>query len=313
VKNILIYSDRPELAAELISAGRFVAAATGGALRALSVGDADLAAFLSSRGIDVLEMNPEGSPLPDPAQMAAALRGAAERTDAGVVLLSSNRRGKEIAGRLAQEMGAGGLTDIGRLEAAEGRITGVRYALGGATEVFQTVVTERQVLALRPGVFPAASEAGPGAVESLEVGLPEPRVRLRGTSAKAGDAVDIERAEVLVVVGQGLADREDLALAEKIAQALGGEVACTKPVATDRRWLPEDRIVGLSGKTCRPALALLLGVSGQVQFTVGIRDAVTIAAVNRDDQAPVASLSDYFLPADLKRVLPELAGKFPRP
>jgi len=309
VKNILIYSDRPELAAELVSAGRFVAAATGGALRALSVDDADLAAFLSSRGIDVLEMNPEGSPLPDPGQMAAALREAAERSGSGTVLLSSTRRGKEIAGRLAQETGAGCLTDVGRLDMRDGRVVGVRYALGGATEVFQAVTTDREVLAIRPGVFAPAPEATAGSVETVEAGLPEPRVRLRETRAKAGDAVDIERAEVLVVVGQGVEEPGHLALAERIARALGGELACTKPVATDRRWLPEDRIVGLSGKTCRPALALLLGVSGQVQFTVGIRDAGVIAAINRDDQAPVASLSDYFLPADLRAALPELAAK----
>lgn len=311
MKNVLIYSERPELAAELVSAGRFVAAAAGGSLRALSVGDVKLAGFLASRGADVLEIRSAEQPPADPAQAAQALRAAAEAVGAGVILLASNRRGKEIAGRLAQELGAGCLTDVGRLETAEGRITGVRNALGGATEVFQAVTTERQVLALRPGAFTAAPEAAPGALQSLDVRLPEPKTRLRETRAKAGDAVDIGRAEVLVVVGQGLADREDLALAERIARALGGEVACTKPVATDRRWLPEDRIVGLSGKTCRPALALLLGVSGQVQFSVGIRDAGTIAAINRDDQAPVASLSDYFFQADLKAVLPEMAGKFP--
>lgn len=310
MKNVLIYSDRPESAAELVSAGQLICAATGGVLRALSVNDANLSTYLASRGVDVLEIRAEGAPVSDPAQMAAALREAAEQGEAGVILLSSNRRGKEIAGRLSQEIQAGCLTDVGRLDVAGGRITGVRYALGGATEVFQTVTTERQVLAIRPGVFPAAPEGVPGALQPLDVRLPASRIRLRGVNPKAGGEVDIERAEILVVVGQGLADREDLALAEQIARGLGGEVACTKPVATDRRWLPEDRIVGLSGKTCRPSLALLLGVSGQVQFTVGIRDAETIAAINRDDQAPVASLSDFFLPADLKVVLPELAGKF---
>ncbi len=313
MKNILVYSDRPSTAAELVSAGLLISAATGGTLRAVSVNDADLSAFLAARGIDVLEIRAEGDPLADAMQMAAALKDAAEQSGAGIILLSSGRRGKEIAGRLAQEIGAGCLTDVGRLDVAAGRITGVRYALGGATEVFQSVATERQVLALRPGVFPMAPEGTPGTVQSLDVQLPAPRIRLRGVNAKAGDGADIEKAEVLVIVGQGLADREDLILAERIARALGGEVACTKPVATDRRWLPEDRIVGLSGKACRPSLALLLGVSGQVQFTVGIRDAGTIASINRDDQAPVTSLSDYFLPADLKTVLPELAAKFSPP
>ncbi len=96
-------------------------------------------------------------------------------------------------------------------------------------------------------------------------------------------------------------------LVQKITQALGGEIACSKPVATDRKWFPEDRIVGLSGKICKPQLALILGVSGQVQFTVGIRDANTIVAVNNDENAYMLQMADYTMVADLKKVLPELS------
>jgi len=132
-----------------------------------------------------------------------------------------------------------------------------------------------------------------------------PRVKLIETRSKAGEAVDIQAAEVLVVVGQGV-EKDSIAAAEKVAKALGGEIACSKPVATDKKWLPEERIIGLSGKKCKPQLAIILGVSGQVQFTVGIRDAGTIVSVNNDENAYMLQLSDYAMVADAMQVLDEL-------
>jgi electron transfer flavoprotein alpha subunit len=95
---------------------------------------------------------------------------------------------------------------------------------------------------------------------------------------------------------------------EKIARSLGAVVACSKPVASDKKWLPEDRIVGLSGKICKPQLALVLGVSGQVQFTVGVREARVVASINIDENAYMNKISDYVLVADLRDVLPELVN-----
>ena len=83
-------------------------------------------------------------------------------------------------------------------------------------------------------------------------------------------------------------------------------MACSKPVATDKKWLSEERVIGLSGKQCKPDLAILLGIYGQVQFTVGIRDAKTIVAVNSDENAVINQMADYVLTADLHEVVPEL-------
>ena len=95
-------------------------------------------------------------------------------------------------------------------------------------------------------------------------------------------------------------------MVEELANKLGGQVACSKPVATDKKWLSEERVIGLSGKQCKPDLAILLGISGQVQFTVGIRDAKTIVAVNSDENAVINQMADYVLTADLHEVVPEL-------
>ena len=131
-------------------------------------------------------------------------------------------------------------------------------------------------------------------------------MKLVETREKAGENVDLESAEILVVVGLGVEKQEQLADVAVIAEALNGTVACSKPVATDRKWFGEERIIGLSGSICKPELAILLGISGQVQFAVGIRDAKTIVSINKDENANINKMSDYVLVADLNDVIPEL-------
>ncbi len=160
---------------------------------------------------------------------------------------------------------------------------------------------------MSPKSFAPAGD-GTGSVENVDVDVTA-KVKLLEVKAKTADAVDIEAAEVLVVAGQGVNSQADLADIEALAKKLGGEVACTKPLATDKKWLSEERVVGLSGKICKPELAILLGISGQVQFTVGIRDAKNIVSINTDENANMNQMSDYILTADLHEAVKELNGK----
>ena len=142
--------------------------------------------------------------------------------------------------------------------------------------------------------------------EGLSIDMPRPSVKVVETRSRNVDSVDIQAAERLVIVGQGLEEQSHMEMVERLAQALGAEIACSKPVASDKKWLPEDRVVGLSGKICKPALALILGVSGQVQFNVGVREAQVIMSINNDENAYINKISDYYLVADLNEALPEL-------
>lgn len=274
---ILIYSEKEALVRELMTAAAVISAPLGMEVRAVTIDKSEV--------------------LADTAAVAAAL--AAVGGD--IILLASNRRGRELAGRLAQDLGAGCLTDVNALSVEGGAVVCLRNALGGATVASQVITTAQQVIAVSPRSFAPAEG---GSIETLAGG--SPAVTLVGVQAKGGDSVDIEAAEILVAVGQGLEDQSDLPAVEAIAKSLGGEIACSKPVATDRKWLSEERIIGLSGKKCKPELAILMGISGQVQFTVGIRDAKTIVSINSDENAFMNQMSDYYLVADLKDVLGDL-------
>ncbi len=294
---ILIFSDKTNLALELLTVANSISSSNGD-IKAVTINNDEQAQALSEAGANVYRINAADLILADVSGVAAALGQAAAELGSNIILLSSNRRGKELAGRLAQVIGAGCLTDVNSLEAADGKINCNRNALGGATVANQYLKADKQVIAIAPKSFTPAA-GGSGSINDLSVEVKPSAVKLLEVKTKAGDSVDIEAAEVLVAIGQGLNSKDDLAMVEELAKLLGGEVACSKPVATDKKWLSEDRVIGLSGKICKPQLAIILGISGQVQFTVGIRDAKTIVSINTDENATINSLSDYVLTTDL--------------
>ncbi len=127
--------------------------------------------------------------------------------------------------------------------------------------------------------------------------------------AKAAAVADIGSAERLVVVGKGFAKQEDLVLAQALAMALEGELGCTRALAADYRWLGEERMVGISGKKCKPRLMMSVGVSGQIQHTVAILGSKTIVAINKDKSAPIFKIADYGVVGNLYEVLPRLTDR----
>ncbi|TAL32349.1 MAG: electron transfer flavoprotein subunit alpha/FixB family protein [Spirochaetes bacterium] len=306
MKSILCYSDSPERALELLESAR---ALTGDAASSVAINDEDLATALCARGSRVYRVRDEKLIFADHAGIARVVGQAARAAGASIVMLASDRRGKPLAGMLAQAMGAGCLTDVRTMRGADGAIVCERMSLGGATIAEQEIPGPAKVIALVPRAYAAAAEAPGGEIIDLETQPGPSKVTLVETRAKEKDGADIEGADTLVAVGMGLKNREDLSLVQSLAHALGAATGCSKPLATDRKWMPEDRIIGLSGKKCAPNLAFLVGVSAQVQFAAGIRDAGTIVSINTDENAPSAKMADYFIIGDLYRIVPELVAK----
>lgn len=303
---ILIFSEKTRLALELASAAYELGADNPGEVYALSINNEQQAEELSVRGLCTYALHNAGLSIADVACTAVALQALANKLSVNTILLSSDRRGKELAGRVAEAWDAGCLTDVKGFSVQDGRVAFVRNALGGATVATQIINTPRQLIAFTPRAF-APFEGSGGSVQAFELDVPPPSIKVLETRNKAGDMVDIQGAERLVIVGQGMENQGDLSFVEQIARAWGAEIACSKPVASDKKWLSEERIVGLSGKICKPEAAIILGVSGQVQFTVGVREAQIIFSINNDENAYMNKIADYILVADLKEALPELA------
>lgn len=302
---ILVFSEQANVAFELLSKARELGAAHVAALGPSPSSEAYFAygAQKVFRGTDtrLAEANPD--------VYADALAQILNSSGESVVLLGSTKRGKELAGRLAQRLDCGAVTDATGLEMNEGRLHVRHYALGGNTVATDVITSERQVIAVMPNTFEASKQPVSGETIQSKLELREPRVKLVEQKAKAAATANIEEAETLVVVGRGFGKAEDLALANSLAQKLKGEVGCTRTLSADLHWLGEERTVGISGKKCNPRLLISIGVSGQIQHTVGILGSKLIVAINKDKAAPIFKIADYGVIGDLYQLLPALTER----
>jgi electron transfer flavoprotein alpha subunit len=144
-------------------------------------------------------------------------------------------------------------------------------------------------------------------VQSVEITLEPAQIRTTPLELfrEAKQAVDLAQAPILVAIGRGIKAPENIPMAEKLAKLLGGELAASRPIC-DEGWLPMDRQVGSSGQTVAPKLYLALGISGAIQHVVGMKGARTVAAINKDPNAPIFEVADYGIVGDIFELIPAL-------
>jgi electron transfer flavoprotein alpha subunit len=152
-------------------------------------------------------------------------------------------------------------------------------------------------------------EAGDAAapVETVNVDVPDNAIRNQPEDIfkEAKQAVDLTQAEIIVAVGRGIKEQKNIEIAKQLADALGGELAASRPIC-DSGWLPMDRQIGSSGQTVAPKLYVALGISGAIQHIVGMKGSRTIVAVNKDSEAPIFEIADYAVVGNLFDVVPPL-------
>ncbi len=301
--NILVFSEQDAVAFELLSKARELG----------SVSVAALGASVAAKASEYCAYGAEKVFVGEDARLAEfhadvyadALAQIADASGAEIVLIGSTKRGKELAGRVAQKLGCGAVTDAIGLVTQGERVAVQRYALGGNTVATAVIAGARQVIAVMPRTFEASQSSVSGETVRVELKLREPRVKVVERKAKARATANIESAETLVVVGKGFAKQEDLQIADALAKALNAEVGCSRALSADLHWLAEERMVGISGKKCKPRLMLSIGVSGQIQHTVGILGSKIIVAINKDKTAPIFKIADYGIVGDLYDVVPK--------
>jgi electron transfer flavoprotein alpha subunit len=310
MSGILIYSEVEQTALGLLTKGRDLAAKLGKPLAVALLGEesADRADACFAHGANQAWVgNGTGLTVFQAGTYAAALAQIAARAEADIILMGSTRRGRELAPRLAQKLSAGCVTDAIGLSLQDGQLVAERRALGGNTVSAEAITSPQQVIAVMPKLFDA-EPGGTGAGELIEVTLTleAPATRLVERQPKEAGAVNVEEAEVLVCIGRALNEESDLPMIQDLADTLGGVVGCTRAISHEYHWLSEEQMVGLSGKISSPRLYIGIGISGQIQHTVGILDSEVIIAINKDKNAPIFKIADYGIVGDLYRVVPRL-------
>lgn len=226
------------------------------------------------------------------------------------ILVGATTVGRQLAPRVAARLRTGLTADCTRLEMNENTdLVQIRPAFGGNIMAqILTPNTRPQMATVRYKVMTAPERMGDARGEIVRRSLTPEALSCAAEVLKVAPKPpeqSIESADVLVVAGRGLKKQEDLALLEELAGALGGQLACTRPLA-EAGWMDAKRQVGLSGRTVRPRLILTCGVSGAIQFVAGMDHADTIVAINADEKAPIFKAAHYALVGDLYEILPRL-------
>ena len=230
-----------------------------------------------------------------------------------IVLLPHDTFGMDLGPGLSVKMDSAYLADVMAIEGLEGeQLNAVRQEYSGMVSTHITSdIGSGAVLTCRPGSFPAdesRSAGGQVVDKSSEIGdLAARRQFIEVVAAEVGD-VDITKEDVLVSIGRGIEDQDNIEIAEDLAKAIGSVVSCSRPIV-DAKWLEKSRQVGTSGQTVKPKVYLALGISGSFQHMGGIKGNPFIVAVNKNAKAPIFQVADVGVVADILDFVPELTDK----
>jgi electron transfer flavoprotein alpha subunit len=244
----------------------------------------------------------------------AALAGIIGELAPALVLLPHTYQTRDFAPALAARLERAIVTDCVAIKGETGSRMFVRPMFQGklsadvSAEGLAPHLVTIQIGAYRADAAKRGASAAPVRTVAAKVDAAAIRQKPEAPFKEAKQAVDLSQAERIVAVGRGIKGQEHIALAEKLAKALGAEVAASRPIC-DSGWLPMDRQIGSSGQTVAPKLYFALGISGAIQHVVGMKGSRTIAAVNKDAEAPIFEVADYGIVGDLFEVVPAMIAE----
>ncbi len=222
-----------------------------------------------------------------------------------VVVLGITKNCRLTAGTIAATLGTGVITDASAIS-IENDISAERMVYGGAAIRREKSIGATAVICVANGIFEAA-ESTPVA-EIIELPVAASPVGIKCTAVKSVETsnINLAAAKRIVGVGRGLSDQNSLVTVSKLASVLGAEIGCTRPIVEELKWLPRETYIGVSGVIAKPDLYLAVGISGQVQHSVGISNSNCIIAINKDESAPIFKICDYGIVGDLEKIVPTL-------
>jgi electron transfer flavoprotein alpha subunit len=297
---------------EALAAGQQLAAASGQPLSAAVVGN-DLDALnseLAGRKLDkgyrvehalLKNYTADG--------YVSALEQLIKKLEPSYVVFPHTYQVRDFAPRLATRFGQVLLADLVGLRKDGDTFVFVRQLFQGKLNAdYRHAASGPCFLSVQAGAFRAESlEAGSTTVEAFAPQLDASAIRNKPEEPfrEAAQTVDLSAAPIIVSVGRGIKEQDNLPMMEELAAALGAELAASRPIC-DNGWLPMERQVGSSGQTVSPKLYLAVGISGAIQHLVGMKGSKTVVAINKDENAPIFEVADYGIVGDLFEIVPAL-------
>jgi len=300
MSNIWIVCEQADVAAQLLTPALELAA--GKPVYAITVGAENASKVAALGASKVWQLNLQDG---RPESAVKVIADTIKEQGASVVLFGATPRGRGIAATVAALLDAGMASEVSAIKAAADGVEAQRYIIGGVA-VSTLAFSGLSCVTVTPNTF-AAPEAAASAGEIVAVDVPaDSRVTVVETAPVVSEGVDLAAAPRVVCVGRGVEKQEDLAMVQELCAAFGAEIACSRGIAEDLKWLPLERYIGISGVKVKADVHISLGVSGQVQHVAGIRDAKTIIAVDTNENAPIFAAADYGIVGNLYDVVPAL-------
>lgn len=304
---VLVYAESltgsiKKAALEAVTYGKLTAQALGTECIALTIGQADGKEDLGKYGANKVYNVATDADF-DAQVYAAVIADAAKQVGADVVVFAHSSSGKSLAGRVAIRLEAGmvsaavSVPEAGSFQVKKGVFSGKGFA-------YYEITTANKVLTIAPNTFRPEATGSAVSVETLNVTVPQSRVKVKETTTVDG-VVPLPEAELVVSAGRGMKGPENWGIIEEMADILGATTACSRPVA-DIHWRPHHEHVGQTGVAIRPNLYIAIGISGAIQHLAGVNQSKTIVVINKDPEAPFFKAADYGVVGDLFEVVPRL-------
>lgn len=300
---------------ETLVAAQQIAQATSATITAVVIGKsvAVLAEELAAKNVgEVLVVEHDLLENYTPDGYCIALKQVIDSTKPDLVLFPHTYQVRDFAPQLAAMLGKGMIGDCVGFRKDDDQLVFVRQMFQGKTAADVTFVGAAPWFAsFQSGAFRAdllqPHPSGKARVNPVHVQFKPEDIRTKPLELfkEAKSAVDLTQAPLIVAIGRGIKAPENIAQAEAVAKALGGELAASRPIC-DEGWLPMERQIGSSGQTVAPKLYLALGISGAIQHVVGMKGSRTIVAVNKDQNAPIFEIADYGIVGDIFELMPAL-------
>lgn len=226
-------------------------------------------------------------------------------TNPQYVIMSHTYQVRDFAPKVAARLGREVVGDCIRYKAEDGKLVLTRRIFLGKLDADVIIGGEAPYfVTFQSGAFRGDNaEKGSAVVETMDVSVGDIRMTPEAPFQEAKASVDLTKSEIIVAVGRGIKSQENIALAQQLADVLGADLAASRPIC-DSEWLPIDRQIGSSGQTVAPKVYIALGISGAIQHIVGMKNAGTIVAVNKDSEAPIFDIADYGIVGDLFEAVP---------
>jgi len=221
------------------------------------------------------------------------------------VLMAHTYQVRDFAPKVAARLGREVVGDCIRYKVDGGKLILTRRIFLGKLDADVTIGGDAPYfVTFQSGAFRGDNATkGSASVETMEVTVGEVRMTPEEPFQEAKASVDLTKSSIIVAVGRGIKSQENIAVAQQLADALGADLAASRPIC-DADWLPIDRQIGSSGQTVAPKVYIALGISGAIQHIVGMKNASTIVAINKDAEAPIFDIADYGIVGDLFEAVP---------